>query len=83
MIQKKLITQKIVLKYLLYFFCSADERLREHREARVVVSSNGETLWVPQALFKSTCEVEITYFPFDTQVQIVVFMLVCVYKLIN
>nr|CAH8873042.1 unnamed protein product [Trichobilharzia regenti] len=46
----------------------ADERLREHRDARVVVSSNGEMLWVPQALFKSTCEVEITYFPFDTQI---------------
>ncbi|KAF5394482.1 Neuronal acetylcholine receptor subunit alpha-3, partial [Paragonimus heterotremus] len=46
----------------------ADERLIERREARVVLSSNGETLWVPQALFKSTCEVEITYFPFDTQI---------------
>ncbi|CAH8646170.1 unnamed protein product, partial [Schistosoma intercalatum] len=46
----------------------ADERLREYRDARVVVSSNGETLWLPQALFKSTCEVEITYFPFDTQI---------------
>ncbi|VDO73214.1 unnamed protein product [Schistosoma margrebowiei] len=49
-------------------YSSADERLREHRDARVVVSSNGEMLWVPQALFKSTCEVEITYFPFDTQI---------------
>ncbi|CAH8635150.1 unnamed protein product [Heterobilharzia americana] len=46
----------------------ADERLREQREARVVVSSTGETLWLPQALFKSTCEVEISYFPFDTQI---------------
>ncbi|KAF8566195.1 hypothetical protein P879_02807 [Paragonimus westermani] len=46
----------------------ADERLIEQREARVVISSNGNTLWVPQALFKSTCEVEITYFPFDTQI---------------
>ncbi|KAF7260847.1 hypothetical protein EG68_04026 [Paragonimus skrjabini miyazakii] len=46
----------------------ADERLVEQREARVVISSNGNTLWVPQALFKSTCEVEITYFPFDTQI---------------
>ncbi|CAL8090034.1 unnamed protein product [Calicophoron daubneyi] len=46
----------------------ADERLHEHREARVVISSDGSTLWQPQALFKSTCEVEITYFPFDTQI---------------
>ncbi|TPP62198.1 Neuronal acetylcholine receptor subunit alpha-4 [Fasciola gigantica] len=46
----------------------ADERLKEHREARVVIDNNGGALWVPQALFKSTCEVEITYFPFDTQI---------------
>ncbi|VDP81995.1 unnamed protein product [Echinostoma caproni] len=46
----------------------ADERLKEHREARVVIHNDGSTLWVPQALFKSTCEVEITYFPFDTQI---------------
>ncbi|CAL8090031.1 unnamed protein product [Calicophoron daubneyi] len=46
----------------------ADERLKEHREARVVIYSDGSTLWIPQALFKSTCEVEITYFPFDTQI---------------
>ncbi|KAF6771539.1 hypothetical protein AHF37_09842 [Paragonimus kellicotti] len=57
------------LVFLLYVYdFSADERLVEQREARVVISSNGNTLWVPQALFKSTCEVEITYFPFDTQV---------------
>ncbi|GAA51702.1 neuronal acetylcholine receptor subunit alpha-4 [Clonorchis sinensis] len=46
----------------------ADERLKEHREARVVIQNDGSVLWIPQALFKSTCEVEITYFPFDTQV---------------
>ncbi|TGZ55997.1 hypothetical protein CRM22_010246 [Opisthorchis felineus] len=46
----------------------ADERLKEHREARVVIEKDGSVLWIPQALYKSTCEVEITYFPFDTQV---------------
>nr|QQY02490.1 acetylcholine-gated chlorid channel-1 [Cryptocotyle lingua] len=46
----------------------ADERLKEHREARVVIQHDGSVLWIPQALFKSTCEVEITFFPFDTQI---------------
>ncbi|BHF69032.1 hypothetical protein SprV_0301207300 [Sparganum proliferum] len=46
----------------------ADERTVEHRIARVVVQSTGETLWVPQALFKSACQVGITFFPFDTQI---------------
>ncbi|KAH9280633.1 Neuronal acetylcholine receptor subunit beta-3 [Echinococcus granulosus] len=49
-------------------FNFADERIQEHRIARVVVHSDGSILWVPQALFKSTCQVEITYFPFDTQI---------------
>ncbi|KAM7542916.1 hypothetical protein Aperf_G00000015731 [Anoplocephala perfoliata] len=46
----------------------ADQRSREHRIARVVVHADGNILWVPQALFKSACQVEITFFPFDTQI---------------
>ncbi|KAM7541968.1 hypothetical protein Aperf_G00000015684 [Anoplocephala perfoliata] len=47
----------------------ADQRSREHRIARVVVHADGNILWVPQALFKSACQVEITFFPFDTQIK--------------
>ncbi|TGZ55998.1 hypothetical protein CRM22_010247 [Opisthorchis felineus] len=46
----------------------ADERLQEYREGGLLVHSNGDILWLQQALFKSTCQVEITYFPFDSQV---------------
>ncbi|KAF6768958.1 hypothetical protein AHF37_12748, partial [Paragonimus kellicotti] len=46
----------------------ADERLQESREAGLLVYSDGNILWLQQALFKSTCQVEITYFPFDSQV---------------
>lgn len=46
----------------------ADERLQEFREGRLVVDSSGNILWIQQALFRSTCQVEITYFPFDSQV---------------
>ncbi|VDN99565.1 unnamed protein product [Rodentolepis nana] len=49
-------------------FNFVDERIQEHRIARVVVHADGSILWVPQALFKSACQVEITYFPYDTQV---------------
>uniref|UniRef100_A0A1I8I5N8 Neur_chan_LBD domain-containing protein n=2 Tax=Macrostomum lignano TaxID=282301 RepID=A0A1I8I5N8_9PLAT len=45
----------------------ADERMKEKREARVVVQSDGEILWIPQALLKSTCKVRLLNFPFDTQ----------------
>ena len=47
--------------------CSADTRLKEHRDALVLVESTGEVRWLPQAIFKSTCNIDITNFPFDVQ----------------
>ncbi|XP_014776336.1 neuronal acetylcholine receptor subunit alpha-3 isoform X5 [Octopus bimaculoides] len=50
---------------LLYNF--ADTRLKEQREALVVVNYTGGTLWMPQAILKSSCFFDITFFPFDDQ----------------
>ena len=47
---------------------SADTRLKEHREAMAVVSDDGTVLWIPMAIFKSTCSIDITHFPFDEQI---------------
>ena len=47
---------------------SADTRLKEHRDAMAVVGYNGDVLWLPAAIFRSTCSVDILYFPFDIQV---------------
>lgn len=46
---------------------SADQRLKEHRDAMAVVEWNGMVLWMPAAIFKSTCSIDILYFPFDIQ----------------
>ncbi|KAK2169882.1 hypothetical protein LSH36_6g07048 [Paralvinella palmiformis] len=46
----------------------ADDRLREFRDAFAVVSYIGDVLWIPQAIFKSSCVIDITHFPFDEQV---------------
>ena len=51
------------------FGCSADDRLKERRKAFAVVSHTGDVMWIPQAIFKSSCVIDITYFPFDKQVR--------------
>uniref|UniRef100_A0A7N6BYR4 Acetylcholine receptor subunit epsilon n=1 Tax=Anabas testudineus TaxID=64144 RepID=A0A7N6BYR4_ANATE len=35
--------------------------------ANVLISSNGGMYWLPPAIYRSTCAIEITYFPFDYQ----------------
>ncbi|XP_052705927.1 neuronal acetylcholine receptor subunit alpha-6-like [Crassostrea angulata] len=34
----------------------------------LAVSPNGEVEWLPYLVFESKCDIDITYFPFDTQV---------------
>jgi Neurotransmitter-gated ion-channel ligand binding domain len=46
---------------------SADTRIKEHREAACVVDHEGNVLWIPPAMFSSTCSIDITNFPFDIQ----------------
>ncbi|XP_061175301.1 neuronal acetylcholine receptor subunit alpha-9-like isoform X2 [Saccostrea echinata] len=45
----------------------ADERMEERRDANMVIGSDGTVLWIPQAIFKSVCKIDIMYFPFDMQ----------------
>jgi hypothetical protein len=49
-----------------YIF-SADERLVEYRDALCIVTSDGDVTWLPQAVFKSQCNVDVGSFPFDKQ----------------
>ena len=48
-------------------FFSADEDIDSTYPTNVVVSSNGDCLWVPPGLFLSTCKINIAWFPFDDQ----------------
>ncbi|XP_064092154.1 neuronal acetylcholine receptor subunit alpha-7-like isoform X24 [Macrobrachium nipponense] len=46
---------------------SADEGFDGTYPTKVVVSSNGNCLYIPPGIFKSTCKIDITWFPFDDQ----------------
>ena len=36
-------------------------------KANVLISEGGYVSWLPPAIYRSTCAVEVTYFPFDWQ----------------
>lgn len=54
--------------FVVLFVFSADERREEKRDALFVVESDGSVLWIPQAIFKSSCAIDIMHFPFDVQI---------------
>lgn len=49
------------------FLCSIDGKFDVAYYANVLVSSDGSMYWLPPAIYRSTCAIEITYFPFDYQ----------------
>ncbi|XP_015370105.1 PREDICTED: neuronal acetylcholine receptor subunit alpha-7-like [Diuraphis noxia] len=46
---------------------NADEKFDGTYQTNVVVRHNGTCLYVPPGIFKSTCKIDITWFPFDDQ----------------
>nr|XP_042909530.1 neuronal acetylcholine receptor subunit alpha-7-like [Parasteatoda tepidariorum] len=46
---------------------SADEKFDGTYHTNVVVRSNGSCTYIPPGIFKSTCKIDITWFPFDDQ----------------
>lgn len=56
-----------VIRCFVCCFNSADEKFDGTYQTNVVVRHNGTCLYVPPGIFKSTCKIDITWFPFDDQ----------------
>jgi len=48
-------------------WCSADGKYEVSYKPNVVIYSNGEVMWIPPAIYKSSCTIDVRYFPFDQQ----------------
>lgn len=49
------------------FLLSADGEYVVTTMTKAVLHHNGKVLWTPPAIFKSSCEIDVRYFPFDQQ----------------
>jgi len=47
--------------------CRADELMPDFDRIRVLLHSDGLLHWEPGGIFRTTCEIDIAYFPFDSQ----------------
>ncbi|KAH7645929.1 neuronal acetylcholine receptor subunit alpha-7-like protein [Dermatophagoides farinae] len=62
----RIMTDRIWIPDVL-MYNSADERFDSTFRTNVVVNYTGGCLYVPPGVFKSTCRIDITWFPFDDQ----------------
>ncbi|ELU09565.1 hypothetical protein CAPTEDRAFT_181469 [Capitella teleta] len=46
----------------------AEEIYRDYTEFRAVLKSSGKIRWEPGGVFKTMCQIDITYYPFDSQI---------------
>ncbi|XP_037079403.1 acetylcholine receptor subunit alpha-L1-like [Pollicipes pollicipes] len=46
---------------------NADDYTRGYMQSKAMVHHNGRVFWPPPTKFRSTCAVDVTYFPFDDQ----------------
>ena len=56
------------LKCILFLCCSVEKLFESYKDIPVVVNSDGSVYWSTPAILKTTCRINASMFPFDTQV---------------
>jgi len=46
---------------------SADGRFEVSFRSNVLIEPDGDVMWVPCSIYKSSCTMDVKYFPFDEQ----------------
>ncbi|XP_064648343.1 acetylcholine receptor subunit beta-like 1 isoform X2 [Lineus longissimus] len=49
-------------------FNNADGKYEVSWEPNILIYSDGTVLWIPPAIYKSSCAINVMYFPFDQQI---------------
>ena len=67
------VSSKIEVKYcqktskMFVFFSSADGNFEVTLSTKATLNYQGYVEWKPPAIYKSSCEIDVEYFPFDEQ----------------
>jgi len=51
----------------LLIHCSADGKFEVSFKANILIRKDGYMMWIPATIYKSSCKLDFTYFPFDEQ----------------
>ncbi|KAL8196905.1 UNVERIFIED_CONTAM: Neuronal acetylcholine receptor subunit alpha-3 [Gekko kuhli] len=57
----------VEIQPLLRFFGSAVGDFQVDDKTKAILNYTGNVTWMPPAIFKSSCKIDVTYFPFDYQ----------------
>ena len=59
--------RKSSLVTIFFFVGSADDDFDGTYHSNIIVNHQGHVKWIPPGMFKSTCQIDIAWFPFDEQ----------------
>lgn len=66
-LKKVLKFRRFLVHLCLFLHLSAVGDFQVDDKTKALLRYNGDVTWIPPAIFKSSCKIDVTYFPFDYQ----------------